>query len=171
MSRDDPFRICHNQPKSYALGCFNMYVPVLYGVFGSDLVDAGHIIEKIQDKDIAKIAMEHLGAMPSYALIPKTNDYTSVLKQCRLFSSPFNTWCLHGFSASLMRIGGESMAMDRGTDFCMSPEMTEPERITCFESIIGEKTFKEPEGKLEQYCQYVLKKYDIDPCNEMKNPS
>jgi len=129
MDRADPFALCKNQKMPDLADCYDQLVPVLFGELG--LEQSGRIIEGIQDEEVAGFLMEHLGSMPSYTIVPKTDDYSPVVVSCRTFSSRLALHCLRGFGLSLKRMGSVAEGYARFTKFCSSDMLTQEEKHIC----------------------------------------
>jgi plastocyanin len=165
---DDPFFICANQKQPDATGCYNMFVPVVFGEMNQDLVKTGKILEQIPDEEIQRITMEHAGSMPSYTLVPKTNDYSQIIHACREFRDPLSSWCLRGFSAAIVRIGKLDEAKKRSSSFCYSSLMTKEEQDVCYLGVVEQLAYRFSQKEADQFCEDVSKQYGIHPCESAK---
>lgn len=134
FNKEDPFDLCKNQTMPDQSDCYDQLVPVVYGELG--LLETGRIIEKLNDREVAGFLMEHLGSMPSYTLVPTTDDYSEVVTTCSMFQHDLASHCIRGFAAALIRIGAKVDGQKRAQVFCQSHVVTEAYKLACFDAAI-----------------------------------
>lgn len=159
---ENPFGICANQKPPDSTDCYDQFVPVVHGELG--LEKTGKILERLPDAKLAAFLMEHLGSMPSYTIVPTTNDYTSILLTCRSFRPDLATRCLHGFAAALARIGSRAEGEARGDAFCRSGSLTPDERITCYDGVVQQLADRYSVTDVARFCQRISREYQGGAC-------
>jgi len=164
MDISKPWQLCEHQPMPERVDCYDQLVPVVFSRMGLDLKTVGNLIEQIPEMAIRRVAMEHLGSMPSYTLVPETEDYNSIILACRMFLQPLNTDCLHGFAGALVRIGPISEAQNRSTRFCQSDSMSESERAVCYDAVRNQIATHYSEKEASRYCQHITATFQHALC-------
>lgn len=131
FDKSNPFALCKNQSGFNTIDCFDQLVPVAFGEIG--FMETGAMIGRLDAAMNPEFLMEHLGSMPSYTLVPKTDDFSSVVENCRTFRKDLVSHCLRGFALSLQRIGSKDAGVARFRRFCESEILTPEEKRICYE--------------------------------------
>ncbi len=159
---ENPFGVCANQKPPDATDCYDQFVPVVHGELG--LEKTGRIIEAIPDEKLALFLMEHLGSMPSYTIVPKTNNYTTIIETCRGFRPELAARCLRGFAGALVRIGSKKEAENRGVEFCQSPVMTQEEQMTCYDGLVQWLSERYKQAEIDRFCKGIPVQLQEEVC-------
>lgn len=158
MDKNDPFRLCKERPQEELVLCYDSFVPPLHFTFDMDFDKAAAFILDIPDKSAALVAMRHLGTMPSHMLVPLTDNYSSMIDQCRKYPEDFHLACLKGFSGSLLQIGAYEEAQNRVLSFCMS-DLSEQERRICYEGAVESLQYSNTRETVLMFCDRIDSRY------------
>ncbi len=165
MDPSNPWELCKNQVKPENLECYDQLVPVLFSKVDLDLEAAGRLVAQISDAEIQRVAMIHLGSMPSYTIVSKTEDYSQIVQSCRRFASPLDRDCLYGFSGAITRIGALPEAQARSIRFCESSYLTEAERAVCYDSVRQQISIHYSEREAVRFCERISARYQHSYCS------
>lgn len=153
FSKDDPFSLCHNQQEEYQELCYNSLVPPVFHLAGSSITAAGPFITAIQNDRAARIAAEHLGSMPAHELIAKTNDYSTVIRECRVLGDTLGVYCIRGVAKALIYLGSGTEALGRAVPYCASALLSPDESERCREAIIEQLHYALTDRGVRDLCR------------------
>jgi hypothetical protein len=149
---NDPFWICANRETFYAILCYDSMVPVVYGQNNLSVPATGKFVLAIRDREARRVAMEHLGTMPSHTLVPKTENFSGMLADCRSFPPDMATACLRGFAKSLVYIGPAGEAMKRALGFCTGVGLSPQEQDICTGALVEQVTYMYTPAGVAKLC-------------------
>lgn len=155
VDESNPFSLCDRRPESELVMCYNNLIPPVYGILDMDVARVGALISEIPHRQSALVAMHHLGSMPSHRLIPKTDDYSSIIDDCRLFDDELHLACLKGFAGAIMYIGSYEEALSRTIAFCEGSKLSKIERSYCYAGLFETVTYNFSKDQIAIACASV----------------
>lgn len=160
MDLNNPFKICDGRRSDYQVMCYDALIPPLYGKLNLNFDKVGPYILKINDNEVARVAMEHLASMPAHTMVPESADLSIMITKCRQFPENLKLDCIKGFSGILMVIGSFEQSEKRSLDFCRLPQFSEKEREYCFSGLIQQSDYSLTEDKTRHLCSLIDKPFN-----------
>lgn len=159
MKKEDPLRICDEQPEEYKAPCFAEMMTAIIRLPDTDFSKAAKMAEKFAGENYASLAIRVLADTSIRDLLSEKRDVAEHVRACRALGASLRLPCVRGLGEGFLQFGQPEREYIDALSFCNSDILTESERRVCFQGVFFYAGQKYPGEKVKEICSRVDPQY------------
>jgi hypothetical protein len=158
--KTDPFWICTGQNnQAFAEGCYEQMNTFVYNISGGSFSKAVSFVEKIKNKNFAKVAMLGVATVQGDVRSLNVQEYPQAVLVCRDVKEALKTYCLENYLAGVVEGGAPGQEYENATVFCNTKSMNQREKDDCYHRLSSSLSIWYPKDKSLTVCANLPMEY------------
>ncbi len=163
LDKENPFRICDEQSKSYfKRSCYRLFKILLMNIENNNFIKAAHHVEQINDKEFANAAIYDLAVYATQQTLGQNAD-RSMAVDCQALQQHLRTQCIRGVAGGLISNGIPEKEYIRALRFCDMEILSKAEKQGCYDHVLWESSIKYKADMFEKIRTIIEKRISTLP--------